>query len=88
MGMYDEVRIICPKCDKTTVVQTKWGPCSLNTYTLETAPLAVIADLNDEGNRDRLYCEHCKTKLEVPVKFWAGVCVKSDREEREEWRDA
>lgn len=87
MGMYDEVGIQCPSCHKSFIYQSKCGSCSLASYSLETAPLLIVADINYEGKCDRLYCEHCGTQLEVVVKFTTAVRVKGFSGEPEYWRE-
>jgi transcription elongation factor Elf1 len=76
MGLFDEVAIQCPNCGKTTTFQSKYGPCNCERYSLEDAPLLVIADINDEGKSGRLYCEYCEVQLEVPVRFIATVQLR------------
>ncbi|AUR83954.1 hypothetical protein NVP1046O_29 [Vibrio phage 1.046.O._10N.286.52.E3] len=73
MAMFDTIRFKCPNCTTTTSYQSKCGPCELNDYSLSSAPLMVIADLNDEGTRGNLYCEHCHAALKAPVRFTVDV---------------
>lgn len=87
MGMYDEVGIQCPACRKSFIYQSKAGACSLASYSLETAPLMIVADVNDEGKRGRLYCEHCGVQIEVAVKFITTVQAKGSDGEPEHWRE-
>lgn len=86
MGVFDELAVECPVCLKTYVYQSKWGPCELATYTLENAPLSVIADINDDGKQGRLFCEHCGAQLEVPVKFVATIRATNFKEDLT-WRE-
>lgn len=81
MGMYDELTFQCPHCNETIIEQSKMGECALSTYTLNNAPLLIIADINDEGENNRLYCEHCSTKLELEVKFIVTPKIKIDQED-------
>lgn len=79
MGMFDTVIYKCPNCEESTLCQTKSGPCRLNTYTIESAPLSILTGFEENG----VYwpCEHCgivpKFKL-VPVK---GVMYNPQEEE-------
>lgn len=73
MGMYDEIIFNCPKCSNSNTYQTNMADCNLKTYGLSDAPLIAIADLNDEGIKDRLYCEHCGVRLFADVRFTVGI---------------
>ena len=86
MGMFNEVRLICPNCGNGFTYQSKWGECTLERFTLEDAPLSVIADVHDEGNRGRLYCEHCETALELKVRIQTDLVIKGD-EIKDDWRE-
>ncbi len=76
MGCYDTVIIKCPNCNKSFSLQSKSGRCNLVTYTIDNAPLVIIADLNEEGADGRLFCEHCSTAIEISVKFLVSVRIK------------
>ena len=52
MGMFDTVIVMCPKCTHRNEFQSKMGECDLSTYSLDNAPLLLIADLNDDGKKD------------------------------------
>ena len=81
MGMYDEVRFQCPNCRVFNTVQSKAGPCKLKSYALERAPLAVVADLEGDGKRGQLRCDHCGVRLEIFVQTLVSVRTKLDEEE-------
>jgi hypothetical protein len=76
MGMFDEVHIQCPRCYEYFIVQSKAGKRTLASYTLDDAPLAIVADIHEDGKNDKLYCQHCKTLLEIRVKFISFVACK------------
>ena len=78
MGMFDTVRIECPLCKYVNEFQSKIGECTLETYDIDNAPLLLIADLNDDGKKDRLLCSQCYAKIEVAVQFMVTVKVKGD----------
>jgi len=51
MGMFDEVRLKCPACQKEYRAQSKGGECILATYDFpgdgdNEAPLDVMTDIN------------------------------------------
>jgi len=83
MGMFDTVVVECPLCKYQNEFQSKYGDCTLETYTIENAPLLLIADLNDDGKKDRLLCGQCFAKLEVIVQFMVTVKVKGDNTQNE-----
>lgn len=76
MGMFDRLWLTCPSCGSSVEVQSKCGPCELNEYTIATAPLAVIADANEDGIHGNITCEMCTAQLEVAVDFSVNVRVK------------
>lgn len=76
MGAYTEVEFKCPVCSSKTTTQSKLGYCSCETVSLEDAPLLVIADVADEGNRDRLFCNKCGEKLGLSVQFIVTVVTR------------
>jgi transcription elongation factor Elf1 len=80
MGMFDSIKIQCPVCRHDSVFQSKAGPCSLNKYTLYSAPLAVVADLQEDGKCGHVKCEHCEVQLGIEVQFLANVVVKHDND--------
>lgn len=86
MGMFDTLHFQCPKCGGTVSEQSKAGKCSLVDYGLADAPLLIIADINDEGNAGRLFCDHCEVSLELEVRFIAMPKIKGKDYEDEEFR--
>jgi uncharacterized Zn finger protein len=55
MGMFDTISVDCPKCSAKLHVQTKTGPCVLNTYSLDEIPVDMAEYL--DGTIDN--CGHC-----------------------------
>lgn len=86
MGMYDTLCFPCPNCGYTNGYQSKLGENTLTNYSLSTAPLLLIADANDEGLRDRLYCVACNAKLRIAVQFKAEVVAVGDKESTSPFR--
>jgi len=72
MGMFDTVRIKCPKCGEHIEEQSKAGDCMLNTYDLENAPPALIQDVSGIEYE----CYSCKAKLIVLSEIKVDVKVK------------
>lgn len=62
MGCFDSVMVPCPKCGMRMEFQSKGGRCIQGVYTLEEAPLDVIADVNRHAPR---CCLECGTRFEV-----------------------
>ncbi len=46
MGMFDSITVSCPSCGKEQRTQSKSGPCRLDDYELDTAPINVLLDAN------------------------------------------
>lgn len=81
MGMFDEVTIKCPECGNNVEEQSKAGPCLLRHYHIPgNAPLAVIADMQDDGKAGRLFCSKCNSRLEIDVQHIVTVRKKKDRD--------
>ena len=55
MGCFDTVVLRCPECDHINQEQSKAGRQIMATYTLDEAPLEIVADLM----RESLFCEQC-----------------------------
>jgi len=72
MGMFDTIRIKCPKCGNYIEEQSKAGDCLLNTYDLEEAPVALIQDVSGIEYE----CNSCKCKLIVLSEIKVDVKVK------------
>jgi len=86
MGCFDTLNFTCPACGKPTSEQSKAGNCSLDNFTLDNAPLTVIADINDDGKNGSLYCEHCNTQLELEVCFIAIPRIRGAETTDDDWR--
>ena len=65
MGMYDEVSITCSKCNKSSLFQSKSGPCTLQIFSLSNAPVTILDDLREESQLGNLHCEHCNEPIEL-----------------------
>ncbi len=77
MGMYDSIRIPCPECHTPYEFQSKGGECLLHEYTLENAPLSVLADLYPPVAT----CAKCKSsfKIEVSHMAWPVRCAPPEK---------
>ena len=69
MGMFDSVRVPCPKCGAVWFAQSKGGDCILRTYDLADAPVDVLSDVN----RHPMTCEECGEGFRVEVKAFGFV---------------
>ena len=63
MGMFDTVWVNCPYCNERTGIQSKSGPCTLEEYEIETAPLDVMCGLTDDCGWK--ICRHCELEMKV-----------------------
>lgn len=86
MGCFDTLNFRCPSCGVMTSKQSKADRCMCANYSLNDAPLSILADINDDGKEGRLYCECCNVRLELEVRFHAMPRVGGDIEDNEGWR--
>jgi|JI10StandDraft_1071094.scaffolds.fasta_scaffold1811746_1 transcription elongation factor Elf1 len=77
MGMFDSVKVPCPKCGKEQLFQSKGGDCILEEYTLENAPLDVLMDINRHAPYG---CLKCGCEFAVQVKTVCNVVDFSELE--------
>lgn len=70
MGMFDTVRVPCPKCGEVYEAQSKSGDCVLAIYDYPTPGAAKPApnDVMDGVNRHAPFtCSNCGTIFKVPT---------------------
>lgn len=63
MGMFDSVRVPCPKCGTIHLAQSKGGSCILAEYNLHDAPSNTLLDVN----RHPMKCEKCGFSFRVEL---------------------
>lgn len=63
MGMFDTVNIRCPHCDQITDVQTKSGPCNLDTFPANDVPVQVASSALGLD-----HCRHCGKEFLVKAR--------------------
>ena len=85
MGMYDTVSMTCPNCGSHTKYQSKCGPKGMKNFSIDTAPLFVIADLKDEADNDNLFCQDCGIEIGVEVQIKVRL-VRVAGGESDKWR--
>ena len=78
MGSFDILRFKCPGCGHTNQFQTKVGDFVLDEYTLETAPLSILADINEVAAAGFVKCKKCRKELRFPVKMIIDVKVHEE----------
>lgn len=64
MGMFDTVKVPCPKCGEMYVAQSKGGDCYLEHYDWGCAPDEVMFDINRNAP---FTCEKCGTTFKVHI---------------------
>ena len=65
MGMFDSVKVPCPKCGELYEAQSKGGDCLLRTYSLDEAPADVLSDVNRHAP---FRCDICECYFVVSFK--------------------
>ena len=78
MGLYDEVLIKCPKCNKDQYAQSKDGRCNMDSYELDNCPEDVLSDVNRHAP---FICSGCGQKFIVNTLTKNTIPVVEEGEE-------
>jgi len=70
MGVYDEVKVPCPKCGELYYAQSKGGDSCMMTYALNDCPIEVLCDVNRHAPFE---CTNCKTNFKVKLEITPSV---------------
>ncbi len=73
MGCYDSVFIDCD-CGDRIEFQSKRGPCDYVEYDINTMPVALAADLQDESST----CKRCGKTVTLKMYFNVHISVIED----------
>lgn len=80
MGCFDTIILRCPSCRSRMEIQSKAGPCNLDTYTLSSCPPAILGDLHDYTDQ----CVNCNRSFVIKVQCLATVEDSRDVEDSPE----
>jgi RNase P subunit RPR2 len=75
LGLFDSVKVKCPKCGGITTFQSKAGYCHLLTYEQDHVPTNIAVALADKTE----FCEKChaplvfKSSVPVYARVWAEL---------------
>lgn len=71
MGLFDSVWIACPGCGTAIEFQSKAGECTLTYYSMDDAPLKILADIDGDSE----YCPKCErvARFRIVPAGWKGV---------------
>ena len=69
MGVYDTIKVPCPKCGEIYYAQSKSGPCELDLFDLDKAPYDVLCDVNRHAP---FTCFGCNCVFDVDLNFLKG----------------
>jgi hypothetical protein len=72
MGLYDIVRLPCPRCGEIFEAQSKGGNCILSDYELEECPQNVLLDVNRNAP---FICPKCDSIFEVELRTTAKLIL-------------
>lgn len=61
MGMFDNVIAECPKCHGQIYWQSKAGDCELESFEIDSVPMAIAVDINNYSS----WCERCETQYVI-----------------------
>ncbi len=67
----DTLNLLCPECDSFIPVTTYNGPCKGIEYSLDEAPLIIVAEVHQESKIGRIQCMSCGMHIALVVKFIA-----------------
>lgn len=83
MGCFDTVEFRCPNCNAKVELQTKYGPCNLDTYQLNgqhPPPPGIIGSLA----REKEECRNCHSTIRFAVTAFAVPFVAEDEDDEED----
>ena len=83
MGCYDTIKMKCTQCGKTIEEQSKAGTCNLWDYSLQEAPLSIIAALKEYPEHYDLTCPKCGQEHEVKVQYMVQLIPKEPAADRD-----
>lgn len=69
MSCFDTIKIYCPKCLSIIIEQSKADKCILKEYTLDNAPLKILADI--DGNEYK--CNKCGIWFKIETEICSYV---------------
>lgn len=79
MGTYDEFFFYCPVCGETIEIHSKMGPCNMGHYDMSSAPLAILADVEEDGPYT---CPACDTRWNLSVATSVSVLQAPDEDQK------
>jgi len=81
MGLYDTLIIECPACGHESEVQVKSGPCQMQVYTKDNAPLNIILDVAGRV----LTCKECGADHKLTLEYRTKIVPSGDEGSR--WKN-
>jgi hypothetical protein len=71
MGLFDSVWMPCPGCGTAIEFQSKAGECGLTSYSMDDAPLRILADIDGDIES----CPKCErvAHFRIVPAGWKGV---------------
>lgn len=78
--MHNILNLICPSCGSFIEVTTYSGKRLGLTYSPETAPLKMIAEVNDESKKGRVQCLTCGMHIAFVVSYVTITRALSNQE--------
>ena len=85
----DIVRLVCPSCRSFVPFTVYSGPGKDEDYTIDSASLPMITEINEASRKGECECFSCGCQLAVPVRFIADVVPFSEAEQYDKrWKKA
>lgn len=76
MGSFDLIHVRCTGCRKSFAVQSKAGSCRFKNYSIDNAPMAIVASLVERSKLDDnadFKCPRCGIFVQVKAAFIVQV---------------
>lgn len=67
----DTLMLECVHCKSFIPVTTYDGPCNEEKFSVDEAPLKIIAEVNEESRKGRIQCDSCGMHIALAVRFMA-----------------
>ena len=71
MGMFDELLVKCPNCNKEVSFQSKAGECIMHTYHIDDVPDGIAIDLDGEY----MICSNCGNYVSISTQAMISIMV-------------
>lgn len=83
----DTLNLECPDCQSFVPVTTYKGPCESRDFSVDEAPLSILAEVNEESRHECVQCQSCGMQIALVIKFIAyEKQLTIQRQSNRKWR--